>query len=133
LSKYKVLIISIVAASLLLGLGVFTARVVRSKGGSQCFQRGMMGRGFEKGGIERPEARFEEFLNQDVKEKKITAKQKEAILKKMEEIKKWAKDNKIDLQQIMPGRGYEGFMEGRGGHFMGRRGFKGGFRRDRRW
>lgn len=94
-------------------------------------------------------ARLDEYLDQAVKNKSIIAKQKGAIIKKMDELKlkmddiksaspekrwesmqklrteieKWAKDNKIDLKNIMPG--YGGFMHSPGGHFRGMKGMRG--------
>lgn len=75
-------------------------------------------------------ARYEEILNQAVKDGKLTEAQKAAILKKTdelqskreaiqkerEELKKWADDNKIDLKWLRFGfggpRGHRGFWGG---------------------
>lgn len=91
-------------------------------------------------------ARLEEKLNQDVKDGTITAKQKDAILKKMDEmtanfekfkdlspeerrtamekqrteLQTWAKENGIDLTKIRFGFGF-----GRRGHGPGGMGFGG--------
>lgn len=80
-------------------------------------------------GRNKQEAHFSERLDEAVKEGKITAEQKKAILdkkaelqkerkKQQEEMKKWAKENNIDLKvlwELMPGRRGPRCSRGMGG------------------
>lgn len=167
MSKYKALVVASVAIGLLLVVGVYAASAVSKKMTQYPPVVDKLANRFNlnvdevkkvfdeerKDHVAQHKARMAEYLDQAVKDKKITDEQRAAISKKMDELKskmddvrnlppekrresmqkmrstmeKWAKDNKIDLSEIMPGHG--GFMHergGRSGSMKGMRGFMGG-------